>query len=759
MDINLAYKIMRYRAPGVGPTSSANASEPSSPALAPAGTTNSAEPAHENCRPQQRSPSPPRQRNSQPPVSTVPQQQQQQQQQQQVPPHGAQSQILQRAQGRANRAYSAVALAGDDGHFAGLLDLGGSNALDPPNSPTLHIVPRPLVPSARGVTIGPFAEALAAAAARPVRRRMDGGMRTWPTGRGSPQPNTSPSAALLLLGCSSTSPHTPGGGIVSSNSTTSIGSPPLARRTTYHSQALLPTMPATQKRRPAAAGCSPQHGSAGGAMVGGASSSPPHYMATGSYPTYGGSYGGVTTPTAASPSRTATSLGEQQQQPQQQQHHTSGTGGAAAAAAAASVGPSSGFYLAGASPGRRFSGVAAVPEPPGTAAAAAAAAAGSAAAYGGGRGRSSSAGERLARMRAMEAQAAAQEAHERAEGDRQRTVRVNVGGMDARAWVSVGGAAGSSNSSNIGSCGANRRASRTGPPSPQQRPCEGEWGGPPKSPGAETASATATTPAAATSHKQQPAGSNTSAAGGRESAPMLPSLPMHSPLQGDGLITVALRSPHCSAHHSHPRYLGGGTDAAPYQHSGPGPGPGPGAGHGAAGGGEVEVGRVATAGAGNGGGAVSEADSEATELAELEQWAASTLLDPAVVEATMEQRRTLKRIAYLRSRMLARGGTAAAAPASNTAGNGPGSSGLQSLPSWATELQSGRGGSEAALASMASQVSRLPHIDYDQMRDPQYRMMLKARSMRGREVSLSSGDTLRDIFIQDRHKGWKPPHV
>ncbi|GLI68359.1 hypothetical protein VaNZ11_012762 [Volvox africanus] len=179
---------------------------------------------------------------------------------------------------------------------------------------------------------------------------------------------------------------------------------------------------------------------------------------------------------------------------------------------------------------------------------------------------------------------------------------------------------------------------------------------------------------------------------------------------------------------------------------------------------------AAGAGGGAGGGHLvidPEAEADAAELDRLEQWVAASQRNPAMVEVAIEQRRALKRLEQLRSRLLRGRGASSTDGICESDGPEPGSgtthsgSGSSMIPSWVADAAlTGRIGSDS-LVALASQVSRLPHIDYDQMRDPQYRMKLKARSKQGRLAVLNPviNDELEDMPIRGRRRPWKPLHI
>ncbi|GIL86199.1 hypothetical protein Vretimale_13758 [Volvox reticuliferus] len=168
-------------------------------------------------------------------------------------------------------------------------------------------------------------------------------------------------------------------------------------------------------------------------------------------------------------------------------------------------------------------------------------------------------------------------------------------------------------------------------------------------------------------------------------------------------------------------------------------------------------------GGGGGGNGINDPEADAAELDRLEQWVAASQRNPSAVEVAIEQRRALKRLEQLRSRLLrARGASSTGGiwpePGSGTTHSGSGGS---VIPSWVADVAlTGRRGSDS-LVALASQVSRLPHIDYDQMRDPQYRMKLKARSKQGRLAVLNPviNDELEDMPIRGRPRPWKPLHI
>ncbi|KXZ55729.1 hypothetical protein GPECTOR_2g1279 [Gonium pectorale] len=170
----------------------------------------------------------------------------------------------------------------------------------------------------------------------------------------------------------------------------------------------------------------------------------------------------------------------------------------------------------------------------------------------------------------------------------------------------------------------------------------------------------------------------------------------------------------------------------------------------------------------------------AAELAALEQWAASTPLDPAVVEATVEQRRALRRLAQLRARLLrsrqsaspdpappagaatpyvAGAGATAGAGFRSATGSGAGSPGLPSwlcAPACEGELEGDAEGPNGSLVALASAVSRLPHIDYDAIKDPQYRMALKARYKASRTDLSPTAEALRELAAHERQRAvWR----
>ncbi|KAG2453902.1 hypothetical protein HYH02_002107 [Chlamydomonas schloesseri] len=151
----------------------------------------------------------------------------------------------------------------------------------------------------------------------------------------------------------------------------------------------------------------------------------------------------------------------------------------------------------------------------------------------------------------------------------------------------------------------------------------------------------------------------------------------------------------------------------------------------------------------------------------MEAWAYTAQLDPEVLESTLEQRRAVLRLAELRQRLIGGGGAgggAGAGPGGGGGAAGAAGKGRVAAPSSPSKLQTpkhGGGGaaaSNSALDSMAAQLRKLPRIDPDQLRDPAYRKALKARMGRQGALDLYEvvAEAMREMPIADQHKAWRP---